>query len=85
MKLPGYDLVTELTQNKERLKIKEELQVGKASKSINSKYILLDNVLYYLSKADSDPVIWLYIPQHLQKEVIEHYHDNNGHVGRQEP
>ena len=30
--------------------------------------------------ADSDPVIWLYISEHLQKEVIEQYHDNNGHM-----
>ena len=43
--------------------------------------ILLDNVLYYLSKADSDPVIWFYIPKQLRKEVIEQCHDNNGHMG----
>ena len=40
----------------------------------------MDNVLYYSSQADSDPVIWLYIPEHVQKEVIEQCHDNNGHM-----
>ena len=59
----------------------KELQTGKASQAINSKYILLDNVLYYLSKADSDPVIWLYIPKHLCNEVIEQYHSSNSHMG----
>ena len=71
MSLSCYDLVTEQTNNKELLKLKEELQSDEASQAINSKYILLDNVLYYLSKTDSDPVIWLYIPEHLRKEVIE--------------
>ena len=79
--LPGYDLVTEQTKDKEILKLKEELQSGKMSQAINSKYILLDNLLYYLPKPDSDLVIWLYIPDHLQKEVMEQYHNNNCHMG----
>ena len=40
------------------------------SQASNSKYILLDTVLYYLSKADSDPVIQLYIPEHLRKRSL---------------
>ena len=36
---------------------------------------------YYLSKTDSDPVIQLYIPEHLRKEIIEQYYDSNGHMG----
>ena len=31
--------------------------------------------------ANSDAVIWLYIPDHLRKEVIEQYHEHNGHMG----
>ena len=54
LKQSGYDLVAEKTKDKELLQLKEELQSGKASQSINSRYILLDNVPYYLSKADSD-------------------------------
>ena len=38
-------------------------------------------MLYYLSNDDSDPVIWINIPEHLQKEVIKQYHHNNGHMG----
>ena len=52
LNLPGYDLVAGQTKDKELIKIKEQLQSGKASQAINSKYILLDNVLYYLAKAD---------------------------------
>ena len=81
LNLPGYDLRTDQTNDKELLKLKEELQSGKASKAFKSKCILLNTVLYYLSKADSDPVIWLYIPKHQRKEAIEQHHDNNGHMG----
>ena len=52
--MPGYNLITEQTRDKELLKLKEKLLSGKASQVINSKYILLDNVHYYLSKAVSD-------------------------------
>ena len=71
LNLSGYDLAAEQTKEKELLKLKEELQSGNICQAINSKYILLHNVLYYLSKADPDPVIQLDIPEHLRKEVIE--------------
>ena len=81
MYLLDYGLVVQQTKDKELLQVKEELQSDKASQAINSKYILLANVLYYLPKAYSDPAIWLYIPKHQRKEVTEHYHGNNGHMG----
>ena len=51
------------------------------SSSVASKYIKLDNILYYLSKSDSDSIIRLHIPSHLKQLVIEQYHDKNGHMG----
>ena len=51
LNLHGYDLVTEQRKDKKLLKLKEKLQSDKAFQVINIKYILLDNVLYYLSKA----------------------------------
>ena len=60
--------------------------MGKASQAINGKYILLHTVLYYLSMADSDKVVWLYTQKHLRKKIIQQYHDNNGpHGNRQDP
>ena len=67
LNLSGCKLIAEETMDKELLKLIEELQSDKASQAINSKYILLDNVLYFLSKADSDPVICLYILEYLRK------------------
>ena len=43
--------------------------------------LILDDILYYLSKSDSDPIIRLYNLSHLKQLVIEQYHDKNGHMG----
>ena len=47
--LPGYDLVIEKSKDKVLSKVNIELQSGKAFQAINSKYILLDNVLYFFT------------------------------------
>ena len=74
-----YDLATEQAKGKEPLQIKE-LQCGKPCQAFNRKHILLNDLLYYLSKADSDTVICFYIPHQLRKEVTEQYLDTNGHM-----
>ena len=81
LEVPGFDLTVEKSKDKELVQLKENLQTEKASQATTSKYIILNNILYYLSKCDSDPVIRLYIPSHLKKLVIEQYHDQNGHMG----
>ena len=54
LNLPGYNWVAEKkTNDKGLLKLKEELQSGKAFQAVKSKYILLDDMIYYLSKPDS--------------------------------
>ena len=72
--VPGFDLTVEQSKDKELEQLKENLQTEMASQATTSKYIILDNILYYLSKSDSDPVIRLYIPSHLKKLVMEQYH-----------
>ena len=79
--VPSFDITIEQCKDKELMKIKETLQNGQASQAIKSKYIILHNVLYYLSKADTDPVKRLYIPEQLKQSVILEYHDYNGHLG----
>ena len=72
-------MVIKQSKDKE-LVLKDRLQ-SEMSSSVDSKYIILINILYYLSKSDSDSVIRLYIPSHLKQLVIEQYHDKNGHMG----
>ena len=79
--VPHYDMFIEQAKDKVLLNLKEEIQSGKASSSVLSKHIILDDILYYLSKPDTDPIIRLYLPRHIIKPIIMEYHDNNGHMG----
>ena len=78
--IPGFDLVLEQSKDKELVQLKHRLQSEKMSLSVTSKYIVLDNILYYLSQSDSDPIIRLYIPSHLKQLVKEQDQGKNGHV-----
>ena len=69
--VPGFDLTVEQSKDKELVQQKENLWTENSSQATTSKYIILDNILYYLSKCDSDQVIRLYISSHLKKLVIE--------------
>ena len=81
LEIPIFDLVIEQSKDKDLVRLKDRVQSEKMSSSVASKYIILDNILCYLSKSDSDPIFRLYIPSHLKKLVIEQYHDKNGHMG----
>ncbi|MCG7879465.1 MAG: DDE-type integrase/transposase/recombinase, partial [Candidatus Thiodiazotropha endolucinida] len=63
------------------MEIKLGLESGNLPVSLQKKPIILENILYYISDVDSDPVLRLYIPVHLQPAVIQQYHDSNGHMG----
>ena len=45
------------------------------------QFMVIDDVLYFISKPDLDPEIRLFVPKHLRSEIIEQYHDKNGHQG----
>ena len=77
-RLPGCNFIEEESKKVQR---KETLQNEMASQSANNKYIILENILYYWFKADTDLVIRLYVPEQLRKLVILEYHDYNGHMG----
>ena len=70
-------------QNKDKsiVEIKKHLEENTGTNTIQNNHIHLDNIVYYLSNADADPVLRLYIPSHLRKYVIRQYHDLNGHIG----
>ncbi|CAC5399405.1 unnamed protein product [Mytilus coruscus] len=80
LKIKGYDIKYEQSLDKELSAIAIQLQNGKATKSVESKYILMDDILYFISKADSEPVLRLYVPLQLREEVVKQYHDVD-HLG----
>ena len=83
LEVQGNDLVIDQSKDKELVQLKDRLQREKISSSVASKYIILDNILCYLSKSDSDPIIRLCIPSHLKQLVIEQYQDKNRHMGNE--
>ena len=54
LEIPGFDFIIEQSKDKELVQLKDRLQSEKMSSSFVSKYIILDNILYYLSKSDSE-------------------------------
>ncbi|CAC5415478.1 unnamed protein product [Mytilus coruscus] len=76
----GYDMKYEQSLDKELALIISQMKNGKASKSVESKYILIDEIMYYISKADTEPVLRLYVPLQLRDEVVKQYHDQD-HLG----
>ena len=61
--------------------IKFGLENGKLPKSLEKKHAIIDNILHFISDVYSDPILRLYIPEHLCDAVIRQYHDSNGHIG----
>ena len=41
----------------------------------------MDEIVYYLSQPDDEPLIRLYVPSQLRKSVSVQYHNDNGHMG----
>ena len=44
---------------------------------------MIDGLVYYISSANDDPCLRLFIPKHLRNFVVQQYHDQNGHMGVQ--
>ena len=75
------DIIAEQEKDELLMEIKIGLQNDKISPSIAKRYLLSENILYYISNVESDPILRLYIPIQLRPEVILQYHDYNGHMG----
>ena len=71
----------EQMKDDELRRIKEQLLNNEASKTTYTKYLVMDDILYYLSNRDDDPLIRLCIPEHLRQAIIVEFHDQLGHQG----
>ena len=56
---------------------------NKESKDIQKHYLLVDDLVYYLSSSDDDPCLRLYVHKHLRTLIVTQYHENNGYMGVQ--
>ena len=79
----GFDMKIEQTRDDDISEIRSMILNGKESKDIQKHYLLVDDLVYYLSNVNDDPCLRLFIPKHLRIFVVKQYHDQNGHMGVQ--
>ena len=80
-KIIQLDMVIEQDKDEKLKQLIQQLRNGEASKTISQKYMVVNDILYYLSNPDTEPTLRLYVPDHLQERVILQYHDHIGHMG----
>ena len=61
--------------------LKQGLINDSLKSSIAKRYLMLDNVLYYVSDPDNDPTLRVYVTTHLQQILLKEYHSSMGHLG----
>ncbi|CAG2234137.1 unnamed protein product [Mytilus edulis] len=83
---PDIDLHGEFSMEAEQAEdgtiasLKKRLQSGTATKTEDGKHMIIDNLVYYLSNADNEPTLRIYVPKRLKSLVIKQYHDLLGHM-----
>ena len=75
------DMAAEQDKDEFILHIKQGLRNESLSTSLAKKHLLSDNVLYFISYPDTEPILRLYIPSHLQNAILAEYHSTFGHMG----
>ena len=79
--IPDLNITAEQSKDKELVEIRTTVSHGKSAKGTEKNYIVIDEVLYYISNPNDEPTLRLYVPEHLRDSVVKQYHDDNGHMG----
>ena len=79
----NHDMIMEQEADTEIMRLRKRIYNGQASKSEGSKFMIDAGVLYYISNPEDEPTVRLYVPKHLQRQVLQQFHDQNGHMGRE--
>ncbi|CAG2214183.1 Retrovirus-related Pol polyprotein from transposon 297 [Mytilus edulis] len=67
--IPGYDMKIEQSLDIELSEIINQINTGKASRSVDNKHIIINDILYYISYPDDDLKLRLYVPLQLRNEA----------------
>ncbi|CAG2227373.1 unnamed protein product [Mytilus edulis] len=79
--LPGeFSMEAEQAEDEIIASLKKRLQSGTATKTEDGKHMIIDNLVYYLSNADNEPTLRIYVPKRLKSLVIKQDHDLLGHM-----
>lgn len=79
-KILDLDMAHEQAKDLAILQIIDNINQGKDDHK-TQKLIIIEDILYFISKPDTKANLRLYVPEHLRQLVIKQYHDNNGHPG----
>lgn len=66
------DVIREQVSYKDILDLKCKIKNGRATKTEQKKYALRDEIVYYLSQADEELLVRLYVSSNLRKNVLVH-------------
>ena len=65
------------------MSLKSKIDSGDLGKDKQRHYLVVENLVYYISNIDDDPYLRFYVPKHLRGLVVKQYHDMSGHMGVQ--
>ena len=63
----GFDMKVEHTRDHDISHIRSMILKGKESKDVQKYYLLVDDLVYYLSNVNDDPCLRLFIPKYIRK------------------
>ena len=75
-----FDVIKEQEKDEVIVKLKRKLTNGSAEKQVYRRFMILNDILYFISQVDENPTLRLYVPSHLTENVLEQYHASNGHM-----
>jgi len=76
-----FDLVAEQIKDPDLVKIKKQIAAGVSKPTLINRYMIIDDILHFISNPDDDPRIRIYVPSHLKSWVLQSYHTDMGHFG----
>ena len=65
----------EQSKDDELMSLKSKIDSGDLGKDKRRHYLVVENLVYYISNIDDDPYLRLYVPKHLRGLVVKQYHD----------
>ncbi len=77
----SIDMKLEQDKDEKITKLKEKIKNGEIIKGMPNLLLRKDGVLCYITDPDDEPIVRLYVPTHLKDDIIQQYHDENGHMG----
>ena len=76
----GVDIQEEQDNDETIQKLKKRLREGNATKTEQNRHMIIEGLVYFLSNADANPTLRLYVPESLKSLVVKQYHDHLGHM-----